>query len=187
MIIGKGLRGPNPPGLSINTFGAQFAEVEVDTETGQVRVLRVVAAHESGRILNPLTASNQVEGGVTQAVGFALYEERVLNSATGRMVNANLHDYRLPTSEEIPEIEAVFVPMSDPIANNIGCKGLGEPPIIPTAGAIANAVYDAIGVRITELPMTPSRVLARLSATADLRPARAGRAARRGRKGAAHA
>ncbi len=159
MIIGKGLRGPNPPGLSLNTFGAQFAEVEVDTETGQVRVLRIVAAHESGRILNPLTASSQVEGGVIQGIGFALYEERVLNNATGRMVNANLHDYRLPTSHDIPEIETIFVPMSDPIANNVGCKGLGEPPIIPTAGAIANAVYDAIGLRITELPMTPRRIL----------------------------
>ena len=171
MIIGKGLRGPNPPGLSLNTFGVQFAEVEVDTETGEVRVLRVVAAHESGRIVNPLTASSQVEGGVIQGIGFALYEERVLNKATGRMVNANLHDYRLPTSCDIPEIETVFVPMSDPIANNVGAKGLGEPPIIPTAGAIANAVYDAIGIRITELPMTPGRVLA----------------ARRGEKGAAHA
>ncbi len=171
MIIGKGLRGPNPPGLSLNTFGAQFAEVEVDTETGQVRVLRIVAAHESGRILNPLTASSQVEGGVIQGIGFALYEERVLNNATGRMVNANLHDYRLPTSHDIPEIETVFVPMSDPVANNVGCKGLGEPPIIPTAGAIANAVYDAIGVRITELPMTPRRILA----------------ARRDEKGAGHA
>ena len=171
MIIGKGLRGPNPPGLSLNTFGAQFAEVEVDTETGQVRVLRVVAAHESGRILNPLTASSQVEGGVIQGIGFALYEERILNEATGRMVNANLHDYRLPTSFDIPEIDTVFVPMSDPIANNVGAKGLGEPPIIPTAAAIANAVYDAIGVHMTELPMTPSRVLA----------------ARRGEKGATHA
>ena len=162
MIIGRGMRGPNPPGVALNTFGVQFAEVEVDTETGVVKVLRVVAAHESGRILNPLTATSQIEGGIIQGVGFALHEDRVLNEATGRMVNSNLHDYKLPTSYDTPEIESILVPMSDPVANNVGAKGLGEPPIIPTAAAIANAVYDAISVRIRELPMTPARILSAL-------------------------
>lgn len=162
MIIGRGMRGPNPPGVALNTFGCQFAEVEVDTETGEVRVLRIVAAHEAGRVINPLTASNQVEGGVVQGIGFALFEDRVLNEATGRMVNANMHDYKLPTALDVPEIETILVPMPDPAANNVGAKGIGEPPIIPTAAAIANAVYDAIGVRIKELPMTPRQVLAAL-------------------------
>jgi xanthine dehydrogenase YagR molybdenum-binding subunit len=143
----------------VNTWGAQFAEVEVDTDTGEVRVLRIVAAHEIGRVVNPLTASSQVEGGVIQGLGFALHEERVINRASGRIVNANLHDYKIPTPLDIPEIETVWIEMPDARANSTGVKGLGEPPIIPTAGAIANAVYDAIGVRVLESPITPKRVL----------------------------
>jgi len=158
-IIGKGFRGPNPDRYSLNTWGAQFAEVEVDVETGEVRVLRVVAAHESGRIINPLTATNQVEGGIVQAIGFALHERRVLDPTTGHMLNANLRDYKLPTAADTPEIEPVFIDLPDTVANSLGAKGLGEPPMIPTAGAIANAVYDAIGVRITENPITPEKIL----------------------------
>lgn len=159
MIIGTGFRGPNPDNLALNTWGAQFAEVEVDTDTGEVRVLRIVAAHDFGRVVNPLTATSQIEGGVTQGIGFALFEERVLNNASGRMVNANLHDYKIPTALDIPEIESVLIDIPDEKANSVGAKGLGEPPIIPTAGAIANAIYDAIGVRVREAPMTPPRVL----------------------------
>lgn len=159
MLVGKGWRGPNSEGAAVNSWGAQFAEVEVDVDTGEIRVLRVVAAHEIGRVLNPLAASSQVEGGVIQGIGFALFEERVLNAASGRVVNANLHDYRIPSAPDIPEIETIFIEMPDDKANNIGVKGLGEPPIIPTAGAIANAVADAIGVRVLEAPMTPKRVL----------------------------
>jgi xanthine dehydrogenase YagR molybdenum-binding subunit len=158
-IIGVGFRGPNPDNVSLNTWGAQFAEVEVDTDTGEVRVLRIVAAHECGRVINPLTATSQIEGGVIQGIGFALFEQRVLNNATGRMVNANLRDYKLPSAPDIPEIEAVLVDLPDPAANSVAAKGLGEPPIIPTPGAIANAIYDAIGTRVTETPMTPDRVL----------------------------
>lgn len=158
-LIGTGWRGPNPEGLSVNSWGAQFAEVEVDTETGEIRVLRIVAAHEVGRVVNPLTATSQIEGGVTQGLGFALFEERVLNKDSGRIVNANLHDYKIPTPLDIPEIEAVLVDMPDERANSVGVKGLGEPPIIPTAGAIANAVADAIGVHVLEAPITPARVL----------------------------
>jgi xanthine dehydrogenase YagR molybdenum-binding subunit len=159
MLIGKGWRGPNPEDVAINSWGAQFAEVEVDTDTGEIRVLKIVAAHEFGRVLNPLTASSQIEGGVIQGLGFALYEERVLNHLSGRIVNANLHDYKIPTALDIPEIESVLINMPDEKINSVGVKGLGEPPIIPTAGAIANAVYDAIGVPVRETPMTPQRVL----------------------------
>jgi len=164
MIIGVGFRGPNPEGVALNTWGAQFAEVEVDIDTGEVRVLRIVAAHESGRVINPLTFSSQVEGGVIQGMGFALFEERVLNNRSGRTVNANLHDYKLPTPMDMPEIEVVPIDMADVQANSVGVKGLGEPPIVPTAGAIANAVYDAIGVRVHQAPMTPHRVLEALEA-----------------------
>ncbi|MBI2955680.1 MAG: xanthine dehydrogenase family protein molybdopterin-binding subunit, partial [Acidobacteria bacterium] len=159
MLIGKGWRGPNPDDVSVNSWGAQFAEVEVDTDTGEVRVLRVVAAHEVGRVINPLTATSQIEGGVIQGLGFALHEERVLNNASGRIVNANLHDFKIPTALDVPEIESVLIDLPDERANSVGVKGLGEPPIIPTAGAIANAVADAIGVRLFEAPMTPQRVL----------------------------
>ena len=159
MLIGTGWRGPNPDDVTVNSWGVHFAEVEVDTATGEVRVLRIVAAHEVGRVINPLTASSQVEGGVIQGIGFALFEERVVNRTSGRIVNANLHDYKIPTALDIPEIETVFVDLPDARANSVGAKGLGEPPIIPTPGAIANAIADAVGVRVTRAPMTPRRVL----------------------------
>lgn len=148
-----------PSGYAYNTFGAHFAEVEVDTETGQIKVLRVVAAHESGRTINKLTAESQVIGGITQGVSTALFEQRVMDEATGNPVNPNLIDYKIATSLDIPQIDVIFVDMVDPRINNLGAKGLGEPPRIPIAAAVANAVYNAIGVHIREIPMTPEKVL----------------------------
>ncbi|MFW6293435.1 MAG: xanthine dehydrogenase family protein molybdopterin-binding subunit, partial [Spirochaetota bacterium] len=162
MVIGKGARGPNPSGVSVNTFGAQFAEVEVDLDTGEVRVLRIVAAHEFGRVLNPLTLSSQIEGGVFQGAGFAIMEERIMDPTTGRFVNANLSEYRLPTAVDVPQVDSIFIGPPDERSNNTGAKGAGEPPIIPPAAAIANAVYDATGVRMRDLPLTRKRVLAAL-------------------------
>jgi len=159
MVIGKGARGPNPSEVSVNTFGAQFAEVEVDTQTGEVRVLRIVAAHEFGRVLNPLTLSSQIEGGVFQGVGFAMMEERIMDPSTGRFVNPNLSEYRLPTALDIPTVDSLFIGPPDEQSNNTGAKGAGEPPIIPPAAAIANAVFNATGVRVRELPLTRARVL----------------------------
>jgi xanthine dehydrogenase YagR molybdenum-binding subunit len=158
MIVGRGTRGPNPDGHSIASFGAQFAEVEVDAETGRVRVLRIVAAHDSGRILNPTLAESQVEGGIIQGLGYALLEERVLDERLGVPLNPTMHDYKIPVVGDVPRIEIEFVGAADALANHTGAKGLGEPPIIPTAPAIANAVADALGVEITELPITPWRV-----------------------------
>jgi xanthine dehydrogenase YagR molybdenum-binding subunit len=157
-LVGKGARGPNPDGYAIETFAAQFAEVEVDLETGSVRVLRVVSAHDSGRIINRLTAEGQVIGGVVQGLGYALLEQRLVDPSTGTVVNPNLLDYLLPSSLETPEVTAVFVEPLDTQANNLGAKGLGEPPIIGMAAAIANAVSRALGVRITELPITSEKV-----------------------------
>ncbi len=162
MIIGKGSRGPNP-NEAVNTFGAQFAEVEVDLETGEVSVIRLVAAHESGRVMNALTTESQIEGGVVQGLGFGLMEERILDRATGRVVNANLEDYKIPTVADIPEIIPLPLDLPDSLANNLGAKGVGEPPIIPTPAAIANAVSDAIGSRVRESPMTRARILELLS------------------------
>lgn len=159
MIIGQGSRGPNPDGAAICAFGAQFAEVDVDTETGIVRVLRVVSAHDSGRIVNPTLAESQIEGGVLQGIGYALFEERVMDRSLGIQLNPTMHDYKVPTIADTPRIDALFVDAPDVAANHTGVKGLAEPPIIPTAPAIANAVADALGVEPTEIPLTPWRVL----------------------------
>ena len=159
MIIGKGARGPNPDDYNVNTFGAQFAEVEVDTGTGEVRVLKVVASHEFGRVINPLTLSSQIEGGVIQGLGFGLFEGRVMDRNTGKSVNPNLEDYKIPTALDVPDIDSNWVGPPDPIATNIGAKGAGEPPIIPAAAAIANAVANAIGVRVYDLPIAPAKIL----------------------------
>ena len=160
LVMGVGYRGPNPDGVAITPFAAQFCEVEVNTRTGEIRILRFLAAHDSGRVINRLAFDNQVFGGITMGIGFALSEERLLDEATGRMVNANLHDYKIPTSLDVPaEMESLVIDLSDTRCNTTGAKGVGEPVTIPTAAAIANAVYRATGIRVTEAPITPARFL----------------------------
>ena len=163
MLMGQGSRGPNPDKTALFAFGAQFAEVEVDVETGRIRVLRIVAAHDSGRIINPRLAESQLEGGILQGIGFALFEERILDEPLGLPLNPTMHDYKIPTLSDVPVIEGFFVPGSDTVANHVGAKGLAEPPIIGVAPAIANAVADALGVEINELPLTPWRVVSALA------------------------
>jgi xanthine dehydrogenase YagR molybdenum-binding subunit len=102
---------------------------------------------------------NQFHGGVVQGIGFALLEERVMDKDTGKLLTSNIHDYKLPTIKDVPEIEVISVNEGDPLISNTGAKGCGEPAHIPTAGAIANAIYNAIGVRIKSAPMTPDKVL----------------------------
>lgn len=159
MIISEGARSQSDEAYAYNTFGAQFADVEVDTLTGNVRVVKLVAAHDVGRVINPKTLNNQIHGGVMQGIGFALTEYRVMDEYTGKTLTTNLHTYKLPTIMDAPEIVPIIVSDTDPKVNIIGAKGVGEPPMIPTAGAIANAVYNAIGVRIREIPITPDKVL----------------------------
>jgi xanthine dehydrogenase YagR molybdenum-binding subunit len=159
MIIGQGSRGPNPPDTAIAAFAAQFAEVEVDVETGHVRVLHITSAHDSGRIINPTLAESQLEGGIIQGLGYALFEERVLDARLGLPLNPNTHDYKVPTIGDVPAIDAFFVDGADVVANHIGARGLAEAPIIPTAPAIANAVADALQLPVQEIPLTPWRVL----------------------------
>ena len=163
MIIGRGSRGPNPENTAIHTFGVQFAEVEVDVDTGIVRVLRIVAAHDAGRILNPTLAESQMEGAIIQGVGYALFEERVMDARFGLQLNPEMHDYKIPTMADVPEIDAFCVDTVDIVANHVGARGLAEPPIIPTAPAIANAVADALGVEVNEIPLTPWRVLSAIA------------------------
>jgi xanthine dehydrogenase YagR molybdenum-binding subunit len=160
MIMGHGTRGPNERGVGIMSFGAQFAEVEVDRDTGHVRVLKIVAAHDVGRVINPTLAESQLEGGILQGLGYGLFEERVLDEASGLPLNPTTHDYKIPTMADVPEIDARCIAAVDTKANHVGARGLAEPPVIPVAPAIANAVADALGVDLTELPLTPWRVLA---------------------------
>lgn len=154
-----GAREENLEGFITQSFGAQFAEVSVDTLTGVVKVNKVVAAHDIGRTLNKQTLENQFHGGIMQGIGFALMEERILDNNSGRVLNPNMHEYKIPTILDMPNIEVIIVSEKDDKANNMGVKGIGEPAIIPTAGAIANAVYNAIGVRIKSLPITPDKVI----------------------------
>jgi xanthine dehydrogenase YagR molybdenum-binding subunit len=158
-VTGKGMRGPNAEDVTIRTFGAQFAEVEVDTGTGQVRVVRIVAVHDCGRIVNPLTWTSQIEGGILQGLGFALFEQRIVDTRLGVVLNPNLGDYKVPTIRDLPEIEIVALDAANERANTLGVLGAGEPPIIPTAGAIANAVAHAINRPIERLPLTPDYIL----------------------------
>ncbi|HEX6387318.1 MAG TPA: xanthine dehydrogenase family protein molybdopterin-binding subunit [Anaerolineae bacterium] len=140
-------------------FGAQMAEVEVDVETGMVRVLRLACANDVGRAINPMAVEGQIEGGAQMGLGYALTEELLVQD--GKVLNPDFLDYRLFTAADMPEIETIIVETDDP-GGPFGAKGVGEMGGTPTAAAIANAIYDAIGVRLTEVPMTPERVLAAL-------------------------
>jgi xanthine dehydrogenase YagR molybdenum-binding subunit len=142
---------------SSNTGGVQFAEVDVDTETGFVRVKKVLVVQDGGLILNRLTCESQLNGGVIMGMGYALYEERVMDKNSGVMLNPNFETYKLTGLGDAPEIEIILFDMPER-----GVIGIGEPSTIPTAAAIANAVANALGVRVNSLPITPQRVLAAL-------------------------
>ena len=166
LLVGVGYRGPNPSGKVTNPFAAQFAEVEVNTKTGEIKVLRFLAAHDSGRILNPLTFRNQVFGGVTMGIGFGLTEDRVMDRVhRGKLLTANLHDYKMPTALDAPADKACLtIDPRDTECNTTGAKGVGEPATIPTAPAVANAVFHATGLRLTDAPMSPARVVEAVAA-----------------------
>jgi len=142
--------------------GVQFDEVSVDTETGVVRVERVVAVHDCGRVINPLAVQSQINGGVIQGLSYALLEDRQLDGRTGRMVNANLDQYKIAGAREVPRIDVVLVDQYQG-RTATDANGIGEPANAATAAAIANAVYNATGIRMRELPMRPRAVLAALA------------------------
>ncbi len=158
-ILGRGARGPNPTGMRVLTFGVQVAEVAVDVETGEVRVDRIAAIHDVGRVINPLGASSQVEGGIIQGLGHTLSEERLIDPESGTVLNQTLDAYKMPTIADVPEIVTELIDVPDEHLTNLGAKGLGEPPIIPTAAAIANAIRDATGADIHSLPITREEML----------------------------
>jgi xanthine dehydrogenase molybdenum-binding subunit len=143
--------------LSVSyAYGAHGVEVEVDKETGQVKILDYIAAHDVGKAINPLLLEGQIYGGGLQGIGYALGEKMIYEK--GELKNGNFLDYKMPTAKDIPPVQAVIVE-TDEKDGPFGAKGIGEPGAVPTAPAIANAIYDAVGVRIKDLPITPEKVL----------------------------
>jgi len=145
---------------SMHAFGAQFAEVRVDPDTGEIRVSRMVGAFDAGRVLNAKTAHSQLIGGMTFGLGMALLEKTVMDESTGRIINANVSDYLLPVHADVPRIDAILLDGDDRVFNPSGAKGIGELPMVGVAAAIANAVYHATGVRVRDLPVRLEDVLA---------------------------
>jgi len=137
-------------------YAAQVAEVEVDTETGEVSIIKIYAVHDCGKAINPSMVEGQIIGGVSMGIGYALMERIV--SEEGKVLNCHLTDYIIPTFKDMPEVE-VFIVESPEALGPFGAKGIGESTLLPTAPAIINAIYDAVGVRIYELPATPEKIL----------------------------
>ncbi len=137
-------------------FAAQFAEVTVDTESGQVTVDKLVMALDCGRIVNPATASGQIEGGMAQALGYGVCEE-MLFDAKGRALNPRFDDYRILRADEMPQMTTIFIETDEP-SHPFGVKAVAEIPMDGVAPAVANAVYDAVGVRVKDLPLTPEKI-----------------------------
>jgi xanthine dehydrogenase YagR molybdenum-binding subunit len=144
---------------SMHAFGAHFAQVRVDPDTGEVRVPRFLSIHAAGRILNPKTARSQIVGGVVWGISMALHEETHVDTRYGHFVNHDLGEYHVPVNADIGDIEAFFIAENDPHVNPLGSKGIGEIGIVGAAAAVANAVYHATGERIRDLPITPDKLL----------------------------
>jgi xanthine dehydrogenase YagR molybdenum-binding subunit len=150
------------PKLARHAFGAQFAEVRVDVDTGEVRVERMLGVFAAGRIINPRTARSQLIGGMTMGISMALLEESTVDAEFGDFVNHDLAQYHVAVNADVREIDAAWVEEHDPHLNPMGSKGIGEIGIVGTAAAVGNAVFHATGVRFRELPLRPDRVLAAL-------------------------
>jgi xanthine dehydrogenase YagR molybdenum-binding subunit len=148
--------------LSKHAFGAQFVEVRVDADTGEIRVPRMLGVFACGRIINPKTARSQFIGGMTMGLGMALLEETAVDPHVGGFVNRDLATYHVPVNADVLDIEAAWIDEFDPHVNPMGAKGIGEIGIVGTAAAVANAVFDATGVRVRELPLTPDKLIAKL-------------------------
>jgi xanthine dehydrogenase molybdenum-binding subunit len=157
-LIGRATTNPSFKDMAGKSFAAHFAEVEVDTWTGHVRITRYVAAHDSGTIINRLAAESQIKGGIVQGIGMAFTEELITDRLTGIPINPNYRDAKVPTHLEAPEVEVIFIEHPDPFGP-FGGKVVGEPPITPAVATIANAIFNATGRRIKVLPITPDKIL----------------------------
>jgi CO/xanthine dehydrogenase Mo-binding subunit len=156
-IIGRGTARP-PQNTATHAFGVHFAEVDVDTRTGKVELLKLVAAHDVGRAINRVDCENQIQGGAVMGIGYGMLEKQVIDGPTGICVNPNMVDFKIPSILDVPDIEPIIVEPDDPLGP-FGAKGVGEPPTSPPAPAIANAVYNAIGVRFNEIPINIQSIL----------------------------
>jgi CO/xanthine dehydrogenase Mo-binding subunit len=164
-IIGMGSRAPNPAEPMMATFGAQTVELDVDIETGQVTILKFVAAQDFGKPINPKLCISQVYGGIEFGVGFALTEEGLYDPKTGKLLTGNLHQYRMPTSLDFPPVEVHLPECEDPFFA-YSAKGAGENTNAPTPAAIRNALYDATGIWFNDLPITPDKIITAMQAKA---------------------
>ena len=166
--------GPISAGASLNaqgagpTFATHVVDVEVDRETGLVQVVRYTAIQDAGRAIHPSYVEGQIQGGAVQGIGWALNEEYIYNDR-GQLENPGFLDYRVPVCSDVPMIDAVIIEEPNP-RHPYGVRGVGETPIVPPMGAITNAVTDAIGIRMTSLPMSPPRVLEALDEAAAAMP-----------------
>ena len=156
-IVGRG-SGKPPQNVALLAFGVHFAEVAVDTRTGKVEILRLIAAHDVGRMINRLGCENQIQGGAIMGVGFGLMEKQVIDGQTGICVNPNMVDFKIPSILDVPMVEPMIVEPEDPYGP-FGAKGVGEPPYSLPAPAIANAIYNAVGVRCNEIPINVRSIL----------------------------
>jgi xanthine dehydrogenase YagR molybdenum-binding subunit len=157
---GKGVADPAAQSnYAMHAHGAVFAEVKVDPDLGQMRVTRVVGAFAAGRIINPRMVQSQLCGGMTWGVSFALHEHAVMDARSGRVMNPNLAEYHIPVNADVPAIEAILVEERDPHVNALGIKGVGEIGVTGSAGAVANAVWHATGVRVRKFPITLDRLI----------------------------
>ena len=158
-IEATGAADPVPLPVSMHAFGANFAEVAVDADLGEVRVRRFVACYGAGRILNAKMARSQQIGGIVFGIGMALGEASRLDPVSGRLTTARLTDYLVPVHADVPDIDVSFVPEDDPFVNTTGVKGIGMIGAVGVAAAIANAVYHATRIRVRNLPITPDKLL----------------------------
>jgi xanthine dehydrogenase YagR molybdenum-binding subunit len=161
-IEGRGSAGGDPfaqKPYAMYAHGAVFAEVKVDPELGQIRATRLVGAFAAGTIINPRLVRSQYYGGMIWGVSFALHEQAAMDPRSGRPMNPNLVDYHVPVNADIPSLEAILIEEADPHVNALGIKGVGEIGITGTAGAVANAVWHATGIRVRQFPITLDRLI----------------------------
>jgi xanthine dehydrogenase YagR molybdenum-binding subunit len=161
-IEGRGKSAADPAAQSsyaMHAHGAVFAEVKVDPELGQIRTTRLVGAFAAGRVINPRLVRSQYYGGMIWGVSFALHEHAIMDPRSGRPMNPNLAEYHVPVNADVPSLEAILVEENDPYVNALGIKGVGEIGITGTAGAVANAVWHATGIRVRQFPITLDRLI----------------------------
>jgi xanthine dehydrogenase YagR molybdenum-binding subunit len=150
---------PNANKYSAHAYCAHFVEAHVHQATGMVKIKKVVSAVDGGKIINPITARSQIIGGVTWGIGMALMEEAVLDHRYGKYVNSNFGDYHVASHADVPQVEVIFIDKKDPITNPMGSKGIGEVAIVGVAAAVANAIFNATGIRVRDLPITPDKLV----------------------------